>query len=237
MPDPVLAADIATLQADRIQKLNDLHDDYEHTRKLWKMLRAEVQRYGKHVTFHNPNTGTRADAVQLAGRTGAVLRRLNEQTFKDIIAQFELFTSDLLRLWLAAHISLVEGKALSIRTLFASNSLQDLRQAALREAVESTILKRAYSRPADWFRYIHEILGNLVVATNDVETFAEMKATRDVLEHAGGIANATYREKAGRAARVNVGASVNVSDDYHIEAFRLVRKLIEDLANAAIAAA
>jgi hypothetical protein len=220
-----------------VQKLNDLHDDYHHTSKLWKMLRVEVQRYGKQVTFQNSNTGTRVDGVQLAGRTGAALRRLNEQTFKDIIAQFELFTSDLLRLWLTAHISLVEGKALNIRTLFASNSLQDLRQSALQEAVESTILKRAYSRPADWFRYIHEILGNPVVSTNDVEIFAEMKATRDVLEHAGGIANATYREKAGRAARVNVGASLDVTDDYHTETFRLVRQLIEGIANAVIAAA
>ncbi len=237
MPDPTLAADIATLQADRVQKLNNLHDDYEHTRKLWKMLRAEVERYGKRVTFHNPNTGTRADAAQLAGRTGTALRRLNEQTFKDIIAQFEMFTSDLLRLWLPGHISLVEGKALSIRTLFASNSLQDLREAALREAVESTVLKRVFGRPADWFRYIHEILRTPVVSTNDIETFAEMKATRDVLEHAGGIANATYREKAGRAARVNVGASVVITDDYHTEAFRLVRQLVEGIANAAIAAA
>ena len=73
-----------------------------------------------------------------------MLRRLNERSFKEMLALFELFLSDLLRLWLTAHVALVEGKALTIRTLFASSSLQDLREAALQEAVESTILKRAY---------------------------------------------------------------------------------------------
>jgi len=237
MPDPVLAAAIAKLQADRVQKLNELHDDYDHTAKLWKMLRIEVQRYGKRVTFHNPETGMRVDGVQLANRTGAVLRRLNEQSFQDVVAQFELFVADFLRMWLPAHVPLVEGKALSIKTLFASNSLQDLRQAALREAVEATILKRAHGRPADWFRYINEILGGTVVLPSDVETFAEMKATRDALEHAGGIANAIYREKAGRAARVNVGDMVAVNDAYHSRAFQLVRRLMNDVAYAGMAAA
>jgi hypothetical protein len=237
MPDPVLAADIATLQADRVRRLNDLHDDYEQTRKLWKMLRADVQRYGKHVTFHNPMTGTRADAVQLAARTGAVLRRLNEQTFKDVIAQFELFASDLLRIWLTAHVALIEGKALSIKTLFGSTSLQDVRQAALQEAVESTILKRAYGRPADWFRYLGEVLDRPVVSANDVNEFTEMKATRDVLEHAGGVANATYREKSGRNARGTVGAALEVGDAYHTAAFQLIRRIVDAIAKAAIAAA
>ena len=69
MPDPALAAAIATLTTDRLRELNDLHDDYDHTRKLWKMLRIEVRRYGKRVTFQNENTGTRVDGAQLAGRT------------------------------------------------------------------------------------------------------------------------------------------------------------------------
>ena len=237
MPDPVLASNITTLRNDRIQKLSDLHDDYHHTSKLWKMLRIEVQRYGKQVTFQNANTGTRVNGAQLADRTGAALRRLNEQSFKDIIAQFELFAFDLLRLWLTAHVPLVEGKALSIKTLFASTSLQDLRKAALLEAVESTILKRAYGRPADWFRYLQEILGHVIVSANDVETFTEMKATRDVLEHAGGIANATYCDKAGRAVRAIIGAPIDVSDDYHTATFQLARRLIDSIANAAIAAA
>ena len=145
MPD--LAAAIARLRVDRLQKLNDLHDDYDHTRKLWKMLWVRVRRYKHGVTFHNELTGTRVTGEQLAAGTGAALRRLNEQTFKDIIAQFELFATDLLRLWLTEHVKLVKGKALDIQTLFASTSLHDTQQAALEEAVESTILKKSYSRP------------------------------------------------------------------------------------------
>jgi hypothetical protein len=151
MPDPALAAAIATLSGGRLRELNNLHDDYDHTRKLWKMLRIEVRRYGKRVTFQNENTGTRVDGAQLAGRTGAVLRRLNEQSFKEMLALFELFLSDLLRLWLTAHVPLVEGKA-------------------------------------------------------------------------------------GPAARARIGDALDISDDYHTVAFELVRRIINDLSNAAGAA-
>ena len=81
------------------------------------------------------------------------------------------------------------------------------------------------------------MLGGPVVSANDIDTFAEMKATRDVLEHAGGIANAMYRQKAGRIARAGVGDPLDISDDYHTAAFELVRRLINDLSNAAVAAA
>jgi hypothetical protein len=226
---------IAALRDDRLLRLNDLHDDFDHTRKLWKLQRVRVERYAERVTFHNEQTGTRITGEQLVARTGAALRRINEQTFKEIVGQFELFATDLLRLWLPAHVHLVEGKAVDVQTLFASNSLDDVRRAALQEAVDATIQKNAYARPAKWFRYLHDVFGSVVVPASDVEAFAEMKATRDLLEHSGAVANATYREKSGAAARFQVGDAVAVDDEYHAKAFQLVRRMIGDLAAAAIA--
>jgi hypothetical protein len=57
-----------------------------------------------------------------------------------------------------------------------------------------------------------------------------------VLEHGGGVANVTYLEKAGTAARFRVGEVVTVDNAYHNTAFHMVRRLITDVANAAIAA-
>ena len=232
-----LAADITSLRDDRLHKLNDLHDDYDHTRKLRRMQQVAVERYAESQTFHNRITGTRMTGNELAALTGASLRRLNEQTFKEIIGQFELFATDLLRLWLTEHIDLVEDKALDIATLFHSSSLEAVRQRALREAVESTVLKKAYSTPEKWFRYIHEILGANIVSAADINGFAEMKATRDLLEHADGIVNSVYLERAGGLARSPAGVRISVDNVYHTNAFNLVRRLIEDTANAAIAAA
>ena len=79
----------------------------------------------------------------------------------------------------------------------------------MHEAAASTVSKKVYGRPSEWIRYINQIFGAVVVTSQDGVTFAEMKATRDILEHARGIANATYREKAGGAARHAIAAPVN----------------------------
>lgn len=226
-----------TLRDDRLQRLNDLHDDFDHTSKLWRMLLVRVERYGEQITFQNRVTGTRVTGQQLAGRTGGASRRLNEQTFKEIIGQFELFAGDFLRLWLTSHVDLIEAKALDVQTLFSSNSLHDVQQAALREAVESTIQDKAYGRPGKWFTYFHRILGANAVPPQDIEAFAEMKASRDVLEHANGVANALYLEKARGAARFKVGEFITVDTKYHTAAFHLVQRLIRNVADAAIAVA
>ena len=226
---------LTMLRDDHLQRLNDLHDDFDHTSKLWRMVLVRVERYGEQITFQNRVTGTRTTGQQLAGRAGGALRRLNEQTFKEIIGQFELFAGDFLRLWLTSHFHLVEAKALDVQTLFASNSLHDVQQAALREAVESTIQDKTYGRPHKWFTYLHRIVGVNAVSAQDIEAFAEMKASRDVIEHANGIANALYVDKAGGAARFKVGDFVTVDAAYHTAAFHLVQRLVRNIADAAIA--
>jgi hypothetical protein len=235
MPD--LKPQITTLRDDSLRKLNELHDEYDHSRKLWRMLQVRVERYGEEISFHNRVTGTHSTGTELAAGAGASIRRLNERTFKDIVGQFELFFADLLQLWLIAHPELVEEKALDVGTLLRSTSLADAQRAAVEEAAASTVLKKAYAKPADWIRYINRLFSARVVAATDGEAFAEMKATRDVLEHARGIANATYREKAGAAARCAIGDRVEVEQEYHTKSFELVRKLITDIALAAFNAA
>ena len=64
-----------------------------------------------------------------------------------------------------------------------------------------------------------------------------LEATRDVIEHAEGVASATYVEKSGAAARFRVGEAVGVDAAYHEGAYRFVQRLIADVSNVAIAAA
>jgi hypothetical protein len=48
------------------------------------------------------------------------------------------------------------------------------------------------------------------------------------------VVNETYRRKAGRRARYNVADHVEIEDAYHLESWRLIKKVVCDLTSAAI---
>jgi hypothetical protein len=55
------------------------------------------------------------------------------------------------------------------------------------------------------------------------------------LVHNGGVANKTYESKAGGLARYKGGERIEIPEHYHRETWELIRKVIADLSNAAIA--
>lgn len=69
----------------------------------------------------------------------------------------------------------------------------------------------------------------------EIERIAEAKAARDVLIHNRGIANKTYREKAGNLARFHAGEKVNIPEQYHRATWELIRKVVSDVTTAALA--
>jgi hypothetical protein len=230
-----LKAIIQGFRDDFFRKLEDLHDDHVHTRMLWRSIQARVLRHGAKLRVQNPVTNHFVDGPQLAGKARGSVQRLKHRTFKDIVAQFELFATAILRVWLPVHHEFLTEKALTLATLLASKSLSEAQQAAIREAVEDTIADKMYGRPEKWFSYLRRVFGIRFDAA-DESSFIEMKARRDELEHHAGIVEATYAEKAKAAARYNVGDQIQLSDGDVDEAYQLVRKLTDELAGFAIAA-
>jgi hypothetical protein len=231
---PDLAAEIQTLCDAYARKLDELHDDYVYTRRLWRSVQVQVLRHGRKLTIENPVTRNKVDGVQLAGKARDAVARLRNRSFKDLVAQFELFVGELLRAWLAGHPELLSKKALNVGTLMTSATLADAQAAAVREAIESTIADKMYGRPEKWFSYLKEALA-VRVASADEASFIEMKARRDVMEHNGGIVEATYREKSKAAAKYREGARVQLTDQDVDETFRLVSQLIRHVGRSAIA--
>jgi hypothetical protein len=162
------------------------------------------------------------------------VKRLKDRSYKDIVAQFELFVAELLRLWLHANPALLSEKALNVATLLASQSLADAQREAVREAVDSMIADKMYGRPDKWFNYLKHSLA-VQFRLNDQPSFIEMKARRDVLEHNNGIVEATYVEKAKAAAKYKVGERVELADEDVDEAYRLTRDLVDHVAASVIA--
>ena len=69
----------------------------------------------------------------------------------------------------------------------------------------------------------------------EIDRIAEAKASRDVLVHNRGVAGKTYESKAGKLARYKDGQRIDIPEHYHRETWELIRKVITDISNAAIA--
>jgi hypothetical protein len=230
-----LALGIQTLRDNYVRTLNELHDDYVHTRMLWQILHVWVQRYGENLTIENPITKSRVNGVELAGRARPSMQRLTNRTFKDIVAQLELFVAELLRQWLLNNTDLIAAKALNVGTLLESKSLADVQDAAVKEAVESTIVDKMFGKPEKWFSYLKNQL-HIRFNGRGEASFCEMKARRDVLEHNNGIVNPVYIEKARVAARYKVGDDVQLENQDVDEAYQVTSQFIHDITASAIAA-
>jgi hypothetical protein len=71
--------------------------------------------------------------------------------------------------------------------------------------------------------------------SSDNSSLAEIKATRDILEHNAGVVNDIYLRKAGKKARYANGDHVEIDDTYHLGSLRLLKKVVADLTAAGVA--
>ncbi len=109
------------------------------------------------------------------------------------------------------------------------------RDAIVLVVVNKELNELLYDRPARWFAYLEEKAKLSCPAPDEVERFAEAKATRDVLIHNRGIVNRIYTAKAGRLARFPEGQRIDIPEPYHRQTWELLRKLVADVSDAASA--
>ncbi len=70
--------------------------------------------------------------------------------------------------------------------------------------------------------------------SDEIDTIAEIKATRDLLEHNAGIVNELYVRKAGMKSRFAVSDRVEIDVDYHLASRKLFKTVVSDLTTVAI---
>jgi hypothetical protein len=95
--------------------------------------------------------------------------------------------------------------------------------------VEKELQDVFYDRPVNWFEYIRTLAKITSPSQSEAEQFAEIKATRDVLVHGRGIANAFYVDKAGSLARARPGEPLEVPGPYDQRSWELICKIIRDV--------
>src|SRR5579885_33058 len=98
-----LADEMQALANRTLSALDESHDYYTYTKRVWRLLQ-QIVREGRRFTFRNLTTGTRVDEQVLLGRAQRyVTDYLTSFTFQHFVSLFEDFFFGLLRSWLAAY--------------------------------------------------------------------------------------------------------------------------------------
>jgi hypothetical protein len=71
-----------------------------------------------------------------------------------------------------------------------------------------------YERPKAWFQYINSRVKLGFPTDEQIERFAEIKASRDILAQNRGVINSTYLAKAGNRSRYNLGQRLEIPESY-----------------------
>jgi hypothetical protein len=228
-----LADDIRALRDRILADLNAAHDYYTETKIAWDIVR-QVIAAGHTFSVRNMTTGTMTTQAELASKArGYVAEQLAEATLQQFISLFENFFFELLRLWLLAYPQSLSGKKLDFQAVLDAPD----KDAITSRVVDKEVNDVLYDRPTGWFKYLEDKVKLGCPTPDEVDRIAEAKASRDALVHNRGIAGSAYESKAGRLARYKNGERIDITEPYHRETWELVRKIITDLSNAAIAKA
>jgi len=183
-----LPDDIAALRDRVLADLNAAHDYDTDTKSAWDIVR-QVIAAGHTLSIRNMTTGTLTTQADLAGKArGYVAEQLAEATFQRFISTFEIFLLDFLRLWLAAYPQSLGGKKLDFQEVLDA---QDKDAIALL-VIDKELADVLHGPPAAWFKYVEDRVKLRCPGQNEIQQFAEAKASRDVLEHNRGVVNKTY---------------------------------------------
>jgi hypothetical protein len=225
-----LADDIRSLGTQSTEALNESHDYYTYMGRSWLLLQRIV-REGRRFKFHNPATGSRVNERSLMDRRREYLGvYLRSATFQHFVTLFKDFVFDLLRLWLAAHPQSLSRKQVEVSVVL--NALD--KTAILLAVADKELNELKYGRVADWFAYLHRLVRIDCPSVDEIEQLAEIKASRDILVHNKGIVNATYLSKAGGRARFQDREELEIPENYHRSSWELIRKVVQDVSQAAL---
>lgn len=231
-----LAVEIRALSERFQADLRAAHDYHHHTRLAWRLLRSQTRR-GLQFAVRNPVTGSVVDAERLLALSAEYESVfLNESVFQHLIALFEDFLFELLRLWLTAHPAGIPNKDRKPVDLATVIEAPD-RAAILRTVIDRELNALKYERPSAWFRYLNDRVKLGLPTDEQIERCAEAKASRDILTHNRGVVNPTYLEKSGRLARYAIGQRLEVPEPYLHDAWDVIRAMAGDLVASTVAKA
>jgi hypothetical protein len=227
-----LKTDLERVKSRALALLSGEHDYFDFTKAAWNIVINLVVHDGRSISIRNLTTGTVTENADLVANARDYIGvHLTESTFQQFVSIFESFFWDVTRLWLTAYPASLGAKTVSFKHVLGSRD----KDALIAYVIERHVTDLVYDRPDEWFSFLDKTANLGCPSDAEIKQFVEAKASRDVLVHNEGIANARYVEKSGDAKRFKEGERIEISEPYHRATWQLIRKLVTDISDAAIA--
>lgn len=222
--------DLRTIAERAQRELDSVHDFFEHSKIVWRSFQILVDE-GHRIAAENLATGTRIDQDGLVRLAPQYTREyLAAFTFRQFVSAFEAFLFNFLQRLLLRNPWQFSEKQLDFGTVLKASSRDEI--------ISGVILRQLnelrYEHLRKWFEAVNKTVKLDCPAEDEIDGLAEIKAARDILEHNASVVNEIYLRKAGKKARYGVGDHVEIEDAYHLESWRLIKKVVRDVTSAAI---
>ncbi len=225
-----LIEEIEQLRSQCIAALEASHNYYSHTKHAWRFVQEAV-RQGHTLSLRNQVTGNTVDGPMLSSLSqGYVTNELTSATFQHFVSLFDDFVNGFLRAWLTEHPDSLSDKQLKFQSVLDSADKNEIVQFVIQKKVNDI----AYDGVKERFIYL-ESIANLGCPNQEcLDKLVEIKASRDILVHSKGIANSLYVKKSKNLSRYKEGQKLEIPDDYHLESWQFLNKVVNDIADAGL---
>jgi len=173
----------------------------------------------------------RDEMVVAARNRSKILFLLERASNQDLFAQAlvpavaitESYLADMLILVLRAFPKKLGGKdkKVDLSLILAADDLRTV----IEEVIANEVHGAFYTSPGKYFQYIEEVL-SVSIPHDTKSTYSEVKTTRDIYVHNGGIANRLYCQKAGRLARADAGEPLPLDERYFASAITCMKGVV-----------
>lgn len=224
-----LRDEIRTLQDRIVLQLEDVYHFDAHT--LWAY--QEI----KELRQSNPG-GSVTTAIGSKHSTEEILSFLDHYkneylhalAFQHTVALFEAFIFDFARLILINQPRLLSGsKKIDVEVIIKYHDYKSL----ILFLADKELNELKYAKVADWFSYIDKLMHLGCPTEDEIERFAEIKASRDILVHNSARVNSIYLMKAGNQVRYSEGEKLDIPFRYFRLSWLLIKKMINDISESA----
>ncbi|MBY0232733.1 MAG: hypothetical protein K2W96_25920 [Gemmataceae bacterium] len=223
-----IAAGLRAIADEAKRDLAAIYDYFQHTTHVWQTFRESVAA-GHRVEVASAVAGGKIDQDALSALADAYLRKfLITSSLRDLVSVFESFLFRFLRRLLDRNAWQFAKAQLEFDVLLRAADLDEAKDAVLGKQLNELRFKNV----REWFAAIEKTIALGCPDADEIEQVAEIKASRDIMEHADALVNLTYVRKAGGKARYAVGEVMEIDDDYHLAAWRLMLKIADDMAAA-----
>jgi hypothetical protein len=210
--------------------LDDLFNFGAHIHLIWKqfVVWAHQGNKFKSKNIYTEKEVSEAELIELYRRYRTDY--LHSLSFQHLVALFEAFLFDLLRLLHAddpRHLN--KKKQLEVGVALSAPD----RHALVLLIADRELNELKYKRPSEWFEYLNGIVDLGCPTADEINLLSEIKASRDLLVHNMGLVNSIYLDKAAASARYKIGEKVVIDTPRFNEAWKLVKKVVDDISAAA----